>query len=762
LTTDQGPGSDINVRVGHGAVFLSYASDDADAAARIGESLRAAGIEVWFDKSDLKTGDAWDATIRNQIKDCALFVPLISANTNARSEGYFRLEWRLAVERSHSMADDQAFLLPVTIDAAPESSARVPDRFRERQWTHLEGGATTPAFVEQVKRLLLGALTPAASATLAHPMAGAAASKRQRLLAGAILCAAIVALIIGITLWNGRVTEVVARKVPAPEAPARDAKSVAVLPFENLSGRADDAYLADGLQEEILNALARVRALKVISRTSVLAFRGNPPSVREIGERLGVTSVLEGSIRREGNTLRLTVQLIDARDDRHLLAANYDRDLSHVLSLQSAVARQVAEALAATLTRYERGELDRIATNNGDAYNCYLRAVASFLSPAPNDESRLIESKRLLEEALRLDSDFTDALALLSRVNTWIFIDSRSPVDGANAKQAFERALAIDPQLPEAQLARGLYAVYVTDDLDRALDDLNAVIRVRPNSAEAHASLGAALRRRGRMDEALEHFARAEDLDPLNHLYSLGPLTTLLGLRRYPEAIEEMKIHSKRFPNHPGGDLVRARIEGFLEHSIEPVRAALRDHGKLLDATDHKMLEAEIARAEGRYLDAVRLLEEVPRADPLERGEQLAFLLRAAGDERRAAQAFRGVEHDARALRERGSVSTETLLKLATAQSLLGEHALALATIDTARAQDPETLDATNGPNVSFIRSMILVRAGQSAEGYAEVTRLLRVPFGAPTDFVEYPPSVLLLLKDDSNYDELINHPPRL
>jgi hypothetical protein len=134
------------------AVFLSYASQDADAARRICESLRAAGIEVWFDQNELRGGDAWDASIRKQIKECALFVPIISASTDARSEGYFRLEWRLAVERSHLMADDQAFLLPVQIDATPETAARVPDRFRERQWSHLAGGATPPAFVEQVIR----------------------------------------------------------------------------------------------------------------------------------------------------------------------------------------------------------------------------------------------------------------------------------------------------------------------------------------------------------------------------------------------------------------------------------------------------------------------------------------------------------------------------------------------------------------------------------------------------------------------------------
>ena len=158
-----------------------------------------------------------------------------------------------------------------------------------------------------------------------------------------------------------------------------------MLPFDNLGGHAEDSYLADGLQEEILNALARVRELNVISRTSVMEFRGKTRNIHEIGQRLNVGSILEGSIRREGNTLRLTVQLIDVRDDHHILATNYDRDLQHILDLQSTVARQVADALAATLTQYERGELQRVVTNSGDAYDRYLRAVAVFRQETPTD-----------------------------------------------------------------------------------------------------------------------------------------------------------------------------------------------------------------------------------------------------------------------------------------------------------------------------------------------------------------------------------------
>src|SRR5215469_581094 len=137
-----------------GAVFLSYASEDAEAAERICNALRAAGIEVWFDKSELRGGDAWDRSIREQINECALFVPVISANAHARTEGYFRFEWKLAIDRSHRMAPDQTFLLPVVIDNTSQSDKRIPDRFRELQWTHLPGGDATPPYVERVRRLL--------------------------------------------------------------------------------------------------------------------------------------------------------------------------------------------------------------------------------------------------------------------------------------------------------------------------------------------------------------------------------------------------------------------------------------------------------------------------------------------------------------------------------------------------------------------------------------------------------------------------------
>ena len=546
-------------------------------------------------------------------------------------------------------------------------------------------------------------------------------------------------------------------------APVAPPKSIAVLPFENLSGDPKDAYLADGIQEEILNALARLRDMKVISRTSVMEYRGHDQNIREIGERLDVRTILEGSVRRQGNTLRLTVQLIDARNDQHLLATNYDRKLDNILGLQTTVARLVADALSATLSSYERGDLDRVATNSGDAYDRYLHAAALFRRPVPGDENGLIEPRRLLQEALKFDPDYADAWALLSQVDTWIYFNNdRDSAAGSAARAAFEQALTLDPNLPEAKLARGIYATYVSKDIDQALLDIGSVVAIRPNSAEAQQMLGFALRRRGSMAQAIEHFERAWDLDPLNAVRSGGAIITLLGLRRYPEAIEQTHLDMARFPNDGESYFVRARIQGRMQNSLDPLRAALREHGALLDPDSRKAVEAEIAQDEGRYLDAIRLWSELPAFDPLARAKRIGLLYLAASDPARARQEFLRGERYAK---DRGkSANVSDLEILAILQSLLGEHAEALRNIEQARDEFPEANDAVNGPRISFERSLVLVRAGRRDEGDAEADRLLHVPFGSPFQdfFGGFDVWQLMPEAKDPHFDALINRPPRL
>ncbi len=622
---------------------------------------------------------------------------------------------------------------------------------------------------------------PMLAATTGNATVGAAQSSRSRTIGIALATVALLIVAAGWFFSRNRLTPsspaavsstapiaaVTPVTAPSPVPVALSRKAVAVLPFENLNGRLEDAYLADGLQEEILNALAKLRDLKVISRTSVKEYRGKDLNVREIGQRLGVGTIVEGSVRREGNTLRLTIQVIDARADSHLLATSYDRELSKVLDLQSAVARQVADALSATLTRQERGELDRVSTNNGDAYDRYLRAVALFRQPAPDDPEGLIVPTRLLEEAVRLDPNYADAYALLSQANTWSYQRfSELPEFGVTAKQNLERASALDPLSPDAQLARGLYTLYVSKNPAQAIADLAAVLRLRPNSALAHNAYGFALRRAGRTDEALEHLVRAWDLDPLNETYDGAGMITLIGLRRYPEAVKHAELDFARFPKDVGSFLVRARLEARIQNSSEPMRAALRDYGNQVDPPTRKLFEAEIAQAEGRYLEAIKLQEGVPVDNALVRSLWIGSLYYAAGDTVRAEENFRRAE----AIGLEGATRLQQVdyeIPLAVVQSMLGQHAAALETVERVRARIPESRDAVNGPAASFVRSFILVRAGRTEEGYAEVARLLRVPFGdnsgASADLFFGPGDpIALLAKDDPRFDELMNHPPRL
>ncbi len=304
-------------------VFVSYASQDAEAAQNVCQALRAAGIEVWFDQSELRGGDAWDQSIRKQIKTCALFIPVISRSTHDRDEGYFRLEWKLAVDRCHLMAADKAFLLPAVIDDTRDDDDRVPERFREVQWTRLPDGATPAAFVERVRRLLSGELTPGPTKTAATPAArGSAAptnpepvltswrSKAALLVPIALVLVAFGYLVANRLVLPKRGAEIGAAAPPtAQSTPASAFKppphSIAVLPFVNMSGEKEQEYFSDGLTEELLNSLAAINGLQVAARTSAFSFKGKDTDIGTIARKLNVGAVLEGSVRRSANTVHI-------------------------------------------------------------------------------------------------------------------------------------------------------------------------------------------------------------------------------------------------------------------------------------------------------------------------------------------------------------------------------------------------------------------------------------------------------------------------
>ena len=485
------------------AIFLSYASQDADAARRICDALRAAGLEVWFDQSELRGGDAWDASIRKQIKDCALFVPIISSNTQAREEGYFRLEWKLAVDRSHLMADNKAFFVPVVIDDTSEASANVPDKFRERQWSRLQDKIGIEAFAQRAARLLDGRGSP-----------GELPPKAAPVLAPGIL---------------------------APVRKADDSPSIAVLAFANRSASADDEYFSDGLADELLTVLAKIRGLRVAARTSAFSFKGRQATVAEIGHALNVATVLEGSVRKSGNRARIAVQLVKVADGYHLWSETYDRTLDDIFAVQDEIAQAVVGELREMLlvnrpdSMARQGVEGEVAaatagrSSNSEAYGSYLQARFQIERNGPADIAGAIEN---LNAALARDAEFALAHAALAHALTQGAIFGMLPLADtiSRARASAQRALELAPDLVEANLALGSIQIWQDWNWQSANTTVTRLLAKAPGNAEALALAANLMTVLGRYDEAAGYCERAIALDPLNsraYFYRGMPLDAL-------------------------------------------------------------------------------------------------------------------------------------------------------------------------------------------------------------------------------------------
>ncbi len=543
------------------AVFLSHAREDTDAARRIAEALRGFGVEVWFDQSELRGGDSWDAKIRGQIKACALFLPVISATTQSRDEAYFRLEWKLADDRSHLMAPGKPFIVPVVIDETPDTGAAVPDSFSRAQWTRLAGGEPTTTFIEQVKRLLEAPKKPALKPELPRPptlppdFKLAARTKADAVAADPAPPKKASPVALWISLGTVAVIvagEFFARRQPAPPvapvtipspiaqypSPAADAKSIAVLPFTNMSSDKENEFLADGIHEDVLTSLAKIRDLKVISRTSVLAYRDTGSrNLKKIAADLGVAVVLEGSVRRSGNRVRVTAQLIDARTDEHLWAENYDGDTNDVFALQAKLAQQIAAALKATLTASERSLIERRPTQDQQAYELYQRARLlkqglSAVSVRPEYDAIVV----LYERALARDPNLALAwgdLTFIHGVMYWFGAIDPTPERRARTAAALTEAQRLAPGTPETRMAQGAFAYLCENDWPKALVELQAAVPGLPNDDQLQYLLAITYRRLGRWQDAVDHLERAVALNPHDRRSGSSYLETLFTLRRY-------------------------------------------------------------------------------------------------------------------------------------------------------------------------------------------------------------------------------------
>ena len=519
------------------AVFLSYASQDAKAAQKICDALGAAGIEVFLDQSELRGGDAWDQKIRHEIHACALFIPIISQHTQERLEGYFRREWKLAVDRTFDMAEQKPFLVPVVVDGTRDQEAFVPDAFRAVQWTRLPGGDTSPAFVDRMKRLLSPELSPMsavsdATGAIREPVRASRRSQPVLLTIAAVVVFAAFAYLFADKFWISK------HHTLAPIAFNPPPHSIAVLPFVNLSGEKEQEYFSDGLTEELLNSLTEIHELQVAARTSAFSFKGTNTDIGTIASKLNVGAVLEGSVRRSANTIRITTQLINAVTGFHLWSKTYDRDLGDVLKLQTEIATAVASALEVTLLGDVAARVELGGTRIPAAFDAYLRgAKADTLRHETKDLPAAIAA---YTEAIRLDPHYALAFAARSMVLSGLAGEAETEAamrEGFDKAQADARqALALAPDLAQAHLALA-YASEINLDFTQASEAYERALALAPGNVEILRISGGFAAYIGHIDAALAAVRRAVALDPLAHeSYStLG--FVLYRARRYEEAV---------------------------------------------------------------------------------------------------------------------------------------------------------------------------------------------------------------------------------
>jgi TolB-like protein/Tfp pilus assembly protein PilF len=516
------------------AVFLSYASQDIAAAQRICEALRAAGIEVWFDQSELRGGDVWDRSIRQHIHDCRLFIPVISAQTDARPEGYFRREWKLAVDRTHDMSERVAFLVPVVIDGTSDARADVPERFRAAQWSRLPGGETPPAFVERIRRLLSPSEPDAPvqdrapRAVAATPAAGKGAPA-WRWKVGLLAVVAAVVVAVGY----------VALKRSKPEAQLAESNSIAVLPLANESGDAAQQYFSDGISEDLITALSQFPGLNVIGRSSSFQFRDSKEDSRSIGAKLGVTHLLEGSVRRSGDMVRVSAELINAANGITQWSERYDRPYKDLFELQDEITREVAGALRTKLLPggHAAAQTERPPSGSLDAYNALLQGQFYISRGTEADFRKAIES---FSQATELDPRYALAWSLLSR--TWTGLGVKY-LEGAAAQEAYvkaraaaEQALTLAPDLAAAHVARGYVLQNADFDWRGAEAEDRRALELAPNDGFAKFNLGNRLASFGQLEQAIALTREALATEPLRANWYNWLAVYLSGLNRLDEA----------------------------------------------------------------------------------------------------------------------------------------------------------------------------------------------------------------------------------
>lgn len=537
-------------------------------------------------------------------------------------------------------------------------------------------------------------------------------------------------------------------------------RSIAVLPFQNLSDDKENAYFADGVQDDLLTNLSKIGDLKVISRTSVMPYRDTQSNAREIGKALGVATILEGSVRRIGSRVRVNVQLINVANDQHIWAEDYDRELTDVFAIQSDLAQKIAGELRAKLSPTEKAQIEQKPTENSEAYLAFVEGHDLLTRP---DKLRADTEKaeQLFERATRLDPNFSKAFAALAWVQDWMYHTfDPTPARKAKAYAAVEEALRLEPDLPEAHLALGFYHYYCERNYQRALEEFAIAKKSLPNSADVYLAIGAIQRRQGKWEESTANMEKAASLSPRDAFL-------LINLADNYRAVDDFEKADKVFdraievaPNSVSARTGKALLAADLKGDLSEIDKQLVHIQPGAGADSEGMVgRAYLLTLQRKFHDAVALLKQLPAdigSDEKPKEYLEGALYTFVNDKEQAHSAFQRARSILEKAIEEGSDDAMHHMTLALVLAGLGEKDAAIAEGKLAVALLPESQDALDGPKMTLGLAQIYAWTGENDSAFELLERSLSTPAGVTVSSLKLNP-VWDPLRADARFQALID-----
>jgi TolB-like protein/Tfp pilus assembly protein PilF/class 3 adenylate cyclase len=545
------------------------------------------------------------------------------------------------------------------------------------------------------------------------------------------------------------------RPASAVSSGALPERSIAVLPFENLSNDPSNAYFATGIQDEILTRLAKIGALKVISHTSTQQYAARPGNLPEIARQLGVANILEGSVQKAGDEVHINAQLIRAATDDHLWAESYDRKLENIFSVEAEVATAVADALKVKLTGGEQKIIEQKPTNNPEAYDAYLRGIALYGETNSAARSKAILS---VEEAVRLDPNFAVAWAMLARLNSGLYFWTDATAGRRSAaRTSLDTALRLQPDLPEVQLAQAFYEYWVLRDFERARHSFEQLRAKLPNNADIQGALAVISRRQGRWNESRIEADQAVALNPRDRLLRIDAAYVRVATRDFSGALRCYDDALNIWPDDANLIAYKANVYQELGE-LDQADALLKGLHPRTEDLDAIMTIGYQDTLRRRKSTAIRLLEtwldesaSLPSVTRNEVRNTLGDFQRLSGDLVGAKASYsRARDELEQTLREQPE-SVAVISKLAWTYAGLGEQELALRYADRAVSLAPMSKDPTFAQWCEQVRARIAARFGKEEIAIPSLERLLKGPVWSPLT-----PALLRL---DPDFDPLRGDP---